>query len=1088
MSSSAEPLSPTSARATAAAAASADLEIFAEADEPLGAGDPFVLYIFLSNYGPDTATGVTFADTLPAGSTFQSVKSASSGVSCSHAAGVVTCTAASVGEEYSVVVALNVLAPAADGPATNHVAITAQTPADPYLEDNSHTTSFDVRSDAEVSVFQTASNVAVGEPATFRVFLRNDGPKPATDVSLTVHLPEETDYVSHVAPAGMTCTPAGHTLTCSVPTLPRLAEHLDPPMLTVTVGGLATAGILTSVAEASAASPADSDPDNNEDAQVVVVGSVPLADLHAYASSASAVVGIPVVLRTDVQNDGPQAAAGVQVVDKIPAGFAFVSASMTGGTCSHDAGTVTCSLLGALAADSSRDIKVTVTPSAVGTFTHAVEANAGGPADPDPDGNSGAGTIHVFPAGSADLAVFWTGPETVLANADARYTLIAWNSGPSSVSGATIAGTLPAGVEYVSSTTPSEVACSYDGGTRVVSCTLGTLPSSTGLAFDVVLRRAATGTLSAAFTISYALELEPGDNTESIQSSVVAAGTAGLYGFWWTQSAFTPQGMPMRLRFGAGNDGPATAEGVTASIQLPASMTFVSASSPYGSCGNTGGLVTCALGSIPADDARAASVIATPTALGPVTVIGSVAEQSPSIDPATNDNGLLIGMTIVSAVVSAPTATMPGAQSITDPATGEVQVIASADSVGPLTLGAAAQCPGGGPIGANPVTFSQAGIIRTATPVGGRFEATYTASQVDEVRFYGRVQCAPEASATQNRIGTIDFFDPVGSVTNAATGAPITGASATLYRVPGWMPRIGTHQDAVPATCESTATKPDGTAWSQAAPSGLGVVVDERSGLIDPAANPMATNATGAYGWFMEPAGCWYITVSKPGYATTTSPVFGTFEFDEPSALNLKLQPIMRTLSVTATTGGTVSSNPGGILCPTDCSESFLDGTVVTLTASPTTPTWKAAWSGACAGTTANTCIVDLGANKTVGVTFSPPDTKAPALKVTLGKQSAGGVLRFGVVSKATVDEACVLKYEVRLSAATARKLKLPAVVGSATKTMTRSGTVKLGIRLKPAAKKKLKKIESLRVTLVVTAKDAAGNARKVTRTATISD
>jgi hypothetical protein len=77
------------------------------------------------------------------------------------------------------------------------------------------------------------------------------------------------------------------------------------------------------------------------------------------------------------------------------------------------------------------------------------------------------------------------------------------------------------------------------------------------------------------------------------------------------------------------------------------------------------------------------------------------------------------------------------------------------------------------------------------------------------------------------------------------------------------------------------------------------------------------------------------------------------------------------TLSVaTAGTGtGIVSSSPAGIACPGDCSESYTQGTLVTLTATPTGGSTFAGWSGDCAGT--GTCQVTMSAARSVTATFT---------------------------------------------------------------------------------------------------------------------
>src|SRR5262245_25244579 len=76
-------------------------------------------------------------------------------------------------------------------------------------------------------------------------------------------------------------------------------------------------------------------------------------------------------------------------------------------------------------------------------------------------------------------------------------------------------------------------------------------------------------------------------------------------------------------------------------------------------------------------------------------------------------------------------------------------------------------------------------------------------------------------------------------------------------------------------------------------------------------------------------------------------------------------------LSVAKAGPGMVTSTPAGISCGTDCSESYVSNTAVTLTASPAKGARFVGWSGGgCAGTQA-TCSVLLHAATSVSATFS---------------------------------------------------------------------------------------------------------------------
>lgn len=71
--------------------------------------------------------------------------------------------------------------------------------------------------------------------------------------------------------------------------------------------------------------------------------------------------------------------------------------------------------------------------------------------------------------------------------------------------------------------------------------------------------------------------------------------------------------------------------------------------------------------------------------------------------------------------------------------------------------------------------------------------------------------------------------------------------------------------------------------------------------------------------------------------------------------------------------GGTVTSDVAGINCGSDCSESYADNTLVTLTASPATGYQFSSWSGACSGTT-STCNLTMSQQWTATATFTRTD------------------------------------------------------------------------------------------------------------------
>jgi uncharacterized repeat protein (TIGR01451 family) len=82
------------------------------------------------------------------------------------------------------------------------------------------------------------------------------------------------------------------------------------------------------------------------------------------------------------------------------------------------------------------------------------------------------------------------------------------------------------------------------------------------------------------------------------------------------------------------------------------------------------------------------------------------------------------------------------------------------------------------------------------------------------------------------------------------------------------------------------------------------------------------------------------------------------------------------TVETLGTGRGTVTSDPAGINCGTDCEGGFVKGTPVTLTATPATGSAIAAWGGACDGTAPDQpCVVTADGATNVTVTFEKTET-----------------------------------------------------------------------------------------------------------------
>ncbi len=229
--------------------------------------------------------------------------------------------------------------------------------------------------------------------------------------------------------------------------------------------------------------------------------------------------GQNLVYTVTVVNSGPSTATAVTVTDTLPGGVTYVSGSVSGGSCSHASGTVTCGL-GSMGNGASRTVTIVVTPTAAGTITNtaSVLATEG---DPNTTNNSASATTTVNPA-SADLSVTLNDfPDPVEVGSNLIYVATVVNQGPSAATGTTVTDVLPAAVSWVSATS-SVGLCSEAAGT--VTCVLGSLAGGASATVTITVTPTAASTVTNTVSVS-ANESDPaaGNNSAAATTTVVTA-------------------------------------------------------------------------------------------------------------------------------------------------------------------------------------------------------------------------------------------------------------------------------------------------------------------------------------------------------------------------------------------------------------------------------------------------------------------------------------------------------------------------------------------------------------------------------------
>jgi uncharacterized repeat protein (TIGR01451 family) len=225
-----------------ATATQADLAVTSSASpNPVLAGNNVTYAQTVTNNGPATATGVTFTDMLPTGTTFTttfvSLLTPSNWTCVTPAVGMngtVSCTytgnsgnfASGTISSFTLVIKVSPTAP--PGTLISNLPSVSATTSDPNLANNTVSCMVTPNSctvvasptQADVAIVKTANPEPVDQGAnlTYTLQVTNNGPAVATGVNVSDPLPSEVTFTSVSSTQG-TCSQAGGTVTCNLGTL-----------------------------------------------------------------------------------------------------------------------------------------------------------------------------------------------------------------------------------------------------------------------------------------------------------------------------------------------------------------------------------------------------------------------------------------------------------------------------------------------------------------------------------------------------------------------------------------------------------------------------------------------------------------------------------------------------------------------------------------------------------------------------------------------------------------------------------------------------------------------------------------------------
>jgi uncharacterized repeat protein (TIGR01451 family) len=614
----------------------ADIQVSKTVDRDTPAvGEEVTFTITAQNLGPSNATGVALTDALPVGLVF--VSATPSQGTYDEPSGLWTVGALLNGASATLQLRVRV---EAEGAQVNTVAKTAGDQVDPVVSNNSAAAGINAGRLADVQVTKTVNVTvaSVGSPVTYTVTARNAGPSTATQIQIREDLPSGLTFVS--------ATPSAGTFDPSTRIWALDSLALQATATLTIVATVDEAGVHTNVARKVGQGEGDPNPTNDESGVTVDGQSADVQVVKTVSAPPIVTVGQEVTFFVTASNNGPGAATGVRVSEKLPAGLAFISATASKGAYVSQTGVWEIGDFDFAGAGATALLEIhAVVTSVTAPIVNTARVSRSDEPDPIPSNNESTVTL---PGAVLDLAVgITTTDEPNRVGSTATFTVSATNvSGVTSVEPITIAVPLPPEYTFIPTPTPGW-ECSLVG--RTVFCrTTATL--TPGQLITVPVRVEVTADLTWGRGLFAHLTTRPDTNPQNDTAQVyIGPPPHPDPDMATTQSVVisgTGSTRTLTYTIDVANQGPIAGEDIVLTDVLPHGTTLVSARVPSGPCNVSGSFISCNVGPmLPGHHVDATIVI---TATAPGVVIHTVTASSEAHDMYPRDNQSVLATTLES--------------------------------------------------------------------------------------------------------------------------------------------------------------------------------------------------------------------------------------------------------------------------------------------------------------------------------------------------------------------------------------------------------------------------------------------------------
>ncbi len=748
-------------------------------------GEELTYTIIATNNGPSDAEDVTVSDVLPAEFTAIVISSSQGGCNA------LPCNLGTLSAGENALITIQGMVDADATGLQNTASVTSITPG----SDDSVTINTPIigSADLAISKVDAVDPVQAGSSLLYTITVQNRGPSAASNVVVTDTLPYGVTFDAANSSPGASEPVAGSIVFVATQD-PFPAGATETFTLTVDVApDLPIAFSLVNRAEVGSDTP-DGNPDNNtaiEDTEVLATASLSVSKL---SDPETVDAGTQLTYTIVVTNHGPAKATDVRVLDALPKGTSFVSATAdNGGACNSG---ILC-LLGTLDLHETATVEIVVDVDASlregAVFTNTASAFSEQLDPHDPIHASVATTITE----KVDVSVVKQDfPDPAGIGGTIRYELLVSNSGPSDAFDVIITDTLDANTTFVQATLGYNCV---ENPTGVIECSIPVLPAgesrTIALLVDIATVGLSDGDLltNNVVVTSDSFDTDPGNNNDE-STTTVRAGTDLSVGKVAAEQVIAGEYLTYTIK--VNNLGPSLAANVVVTDILPPALVVstVAFTPSVGTCNLVVNKVVCNLGAM-SYPPQSTETITITGQVDPAAPLGQVLVNTAQVDSDTFDfhsfnndtrfETLVVGRSDLGIVKSGPATATAGLDTITyslvvtnegptqaqnvfveDPLPPGLTLISVSSTKGTCAAGIACSIGSLSPFGVSgeEVTITVVASVDEDVPDGTLLEniATVSGSVVDDNPFNDQSQADTLiSSAATLKISKIDLFDPV---------------------------------------------------------------------------------------------------------------------------------------------------------------------------------------------------------------------------------------------------------------------------------------------------------------------------------------